>query len=456
MWYDSVIDLIGNTPLVKLKKVTAGIPGTILAKPEYFNPGHSVKDRIAIKLVLDAEKAGILKPGGTIVEGTSGNTGMGLALVAAQRGYKCVFTMADKQSKEKVDALRAVGAEVVVCPTNVEPSDPRSYYSTAKRIAAETPNSFYPNQYDNLSNFAAHYESTGPEIWNQTEGRVTHYVAGLGTGGTLCGTGKYLKEQNPNVQVIGIDTYGSVLKKYKETGIFDENEIYPYMVEGIGEDFIPKNIDFDVIDHIIKVTDKDSAIMARRLAREESLFIGWSCGAAVYGALEYARKHLKPDDIMVILLPDHGTRYLAKIYNDTWMKDHGFMENREFGTAKDIIQSRGSNSKITTVDKETTVQEVISIMAKEGISQIPVTDGEHYIGSLNESKVLYQLLDNPEIKKQPVKEIMEKPFKFVGMDYTIDALSSLIDKDNKAVLVRDEKNEVHIITQADLLAALAK
>jgi cystathionine beta-synthase len=456
MWYDSVIDLIGNTPLVKLKKVTAGIPGTILAKPEYFNPGHSVKDRIAIKLVLDAEKAGILKPGGTIVEGTSGNTGMGLALVAAQRGYKCVFTMADKQSKEKVDALRAVGAEVVVCPTNVEPSDPRSYYSTAKRIAAETPNSFYPNQYDNLSNFAAHYESTGPEIWNQTEGRVTHYVAGLGTGGTLCGTGKYLKEQNPNVQVIGIDTYGSVLKKYKETGIFDENEIYPYMVEGIGEDFIPKNIDFDVIDHIIKVTDKDSAIMARRLAREESLFIGWSCGAAVYGALEYARKHLKPDDIMVILLPDHGTRYLAKIYNDTWMKDHGFMENREFGTAKDIIQSRGSNSKITTVDKDTTVQEVISIMAKEGISQIPVTDGEHYIGSLNESKVLYQLLDNPEIKKQPVKEIMEKPFKFVGMDYTIDALSSLIDKDNKAVLVRDEKNEVHIITQADLLAALAK
>jgi cystathionine beta-synthase len=456
MWYDSVIDLIGNTPLVKLKKVTAGIPGTILAKPEYFNPGHSVKDRIAIKLVLDAEKAGILKPGGTIVEGTSGNTGMGLALVAAQRGYKCVFTMADKQSKEKVDALRAVGAEVVVCPTNVEPSDPRSYYSTAKRIAAETPNSFYPNQYDNLSNFAAHYESTGPEIWNQTEGRVTHYVAGLGTGGTLCGTGKYLKEQNPNVQVIGIDTYGSVLKKYKETGIFDENEIYPYMVEGIGEDFIPKNIDFDVIDHIIKVTDKDSAIMARRLAREESLFIGWSCGAAVYGALEYARKHLKPDDIMVILLPDHGTRYLAKIYNDTWMKDHGFMENREFGTAKDIIQSRGSNSKITTVDKDTTVQEVISIMAKEGISQIPVTDGEHYIGSLNESKVLYQLLDNPEIKKQSVKEIMEKPFKFVGMDYTIDALSSLIDKDNKAVLVRDEKNEVHIITQADLLAALAK
>jgi cystathionine beta-synthase len=364
--------------------------------------------------------------------------------------------MADKQSKEKVDALRAVGAEVVVCPTNVEPSDPRSYYSTAKRIAAETPNSFYPNQYDNLSNFAAHYESTGPEIWNQTEGRVTHYVAGLGTGGTLCGTGKYLKEQNPNVQVIGIDTYGSVLKKYKETGIFDENEIYPYMVEGIGEDFIPKNIDFDVIDHIIKVTDKDSAIMARRLAREESLFIGWSCGAAVYGALEYARKHLKPNDIMVILLPDHGTRYLAKIYNDTWMKDHGFMENREFGTAKDIIQSRGSNSKITTVDKDTTVQEVISIMAKEGISQIPVTDGEHYIGSLNESKVLYQLLDNPEIKKQPVKEIMEKPFKFVGMDYTIDALSSLIDKDNKAVLVRDEKNEVHIITQADLLAALAK
>lgn len=456
MWYDSVIDLIGNTPLVRLKKVTAGIPGTILAKPEYFNPGNSVKDRIAIKMVLDAEKAGILKPGGTIVEGTSGNTGMGLALVAAQRGYKCIFTMADKQSKEKVDILRAVGAEVVVCPTNVEPSDPRSYYSTAKRIAAETPNSFYPNQYDNLSNFAAHYETTGPEIWEQTEGKITHYAAGLGTGGTLCGTAKYLKEQNPNVQIIGIDTYGSVLKKYKETGIFDENEIYPYMVEGIGEDFLPKNIDFDLIDHIIKVTDKDAAIMARRLAREESLFIGWSCGAAVYGALEYARTHLKEDDVMVILLPDHGTRYLAKIYNDTWMKDHGFLENREFATAKDIIQSRSEKSKLITVEKNTPISEVVAIMAKEGISQIPVTEGEHFVGSLNESKVLHQLLENPEIKNKPVHEIMDKPFKFVGLDYTIDALSSLIDKDNKALLVRDHNNQVHIITQADLLSALAK
>jgi cystathionine beta-synthase len=320
MIYNSIIETIGNTPLIRLNKVNEGIKATILVKVEYFNPGNSVKDRMAIKMVEDAEKAGLLKPGGTIIEGTSGNTGMGLALTAIAKGYKCIFTTTDKQSKEKVDVLRALGAEVVICPTNVAPSDPLSYYSTAARLNKEIPNSFYPNQYDNISNTVAHYETTGPEIWKDTEGKITHYAAGVGTGGTICGVSKFLKEKNPAVKTIGIDTYGSVFKKYKETGVFDENEIYPYLTEGIGEDILPKNVNFDLIDLFVKVSDKDSADMTRRLAREEGLFVGWSSGAAVYGGLEYAKEHLKKGDIMVIILPDHGTRYLGKVYNDDWMK----------------------------------------------------------------------------------------------------------------------------------------
>jgi cystathionine beta-synthase len=325
-YFNHVTEAIGNTPLVKLNKVTEGIKGTILAKVEYFNPGNSVKDRMAIRMIEDAEKAGLLKPGGTIIEGTSGNTGMGLALAAQAKGYKCIFTMPDKQSKEKMDILRAVGAEVVVTPTNVTPDDPRSYYSVARQLNQDIPNSFYPNQYDNLSNTAAHYEGTGPELWKQTDGKITVYAAGVGTGGTICGTGKFLKEQNPNIKVIGLDTYGSVFKKYKETGIFDENEIYSYATEGIGEDILPKNVDFDVIDQFIKVTDKDAALMTRRLAKEEGLFVGWSSGSAVFGALEYAREHMKEDDVMVIILPDHGTRYLGKVYNDEWMKKQGYID----------------------------------------------------------------------------------------------------------------------------------
>ncbi len=320
MIYNSIIETIGNTPLIRLNKVNEGIKATILVKVEYFNPGNSVKDRMAVKMVEDAEKAGLLKPGGTIIEGTSGNTGMGLILTAIAKGYKCIFTTTDKQSKEKVDVLRALGAEVVICPTNVAPSDPLSYYSTAARLNKEIPNSFYPNQYDNISNTVAHYETTGPEIWKDTEGMITHYAAGVGTGGTICGVSKFLKEKNSAVKTIGIDTYGSVFKKYKETEIFDENEIYPYLTEGIGEDILPKNVDFNLIDLFVKVSDKDSAGMTRRLAREEGLFVGWSSGAAVYGGLEYAKNHLKENDTMVIILPDHGTRYLGKVYNDDWMK----------------------------------------------------------------------------------------------------------------------------------------
>lgn len=455
-YYNSIIETIGNTPLVKLNKVNKGIKGTILAKVEYFNPGNSVKDRIALKMIEDAEAKGLLRPGGTIIEGTSGNTGMGLALAAIAKGYKCIFTMADKQSKEKIDILRAVGAEVIVCPTSVAPDDPRSYYSVAKKLNREIPNSLYPNQYDNLSNRQAHYETTGPEIWKQTEGKITHYVATVGTGGTMCGVAKYLKEQNPNIVTVGIDTYGSVFKKYKETGIFDENEIYPYLTEGFGEDILPQNVDFDLIDLFIKVTDKDAAIMARRLAREEGLFIGWSCGSAVFGALEYARQNLKEDDVMIVVLPDHGTRYLAKVYNDLWMKERGFLEARDFATARDIIKHRkGLHDEIVSIDKGAKVSEAIRLITKEGISQIPVTDGEHIVGSLTDSKILTLMIETPEIKEKPVSEVMGKPFKFVAMDNTLDVLSSLIDKDNKALLVRDEYNKIHIITQADLLATMA-
>ncbi|WP_338873114.1 cystathionine beta-synthase [Spirosoma sp. SC4-14] len=459
-YYNSIIDTIGNTPLVKLNKVTKGIPGTILAKVEYFNPGNSVKDRIAIRMIEDAEARGVLKPGGTIIEGTSGNTGMGLALAAIGKGYKCIFTMADKQSQEKIDILRAVGAEVVVCPTNVTPDDPRSYYSVAKKLNRDIPNSLYPNQYDNLANTAAHYETTGPEIWRDTDGKITHFAAGVGTGGTICGTSKFLKEQNPDILSIGLDTYGSVFKKYKETGQFDEGEIYPYLTEGIGEDILPQNVDFNVIDYFVKVTDKDAAIMARRLAREEGLFVGWSCGTAVHGALEWAKDHLTADDVLVILLPDHGTRYLAKIYNDTWMKDHGFLEDRAFKTARDIIHSKNGSvsnrqSQLTTIGSGVSVGQAIQVLNRHSISQLPVVDEEdHIVGSLTDSTVLNKLIEDPTVKDKPVREVMDKPFKFVGLDNTIDSLSSLIDRDNKALLVRDEKEQVHIITQADLLAAM--
>jgi cystathionine beta-synthase len=455
MIYNSIIETIGNTPIVRLNNLFKGIQGTVLAKVEYFNPGNSTKDRMALKMIQDAEKAGTLKPGGTIIEGTSGNTGMGLALTAIAKGYKCIFTMADKQSQEKINILRAVGAEVIVCPTNVSPEDPRSYYSVARKLNQDIPNSIYPNQYDNLSNTAAHFETTGPEIWNQTEGKITHYVATVGTGGSMCGTAKYLKSQNKSIVAVGIDTYGSVFKKYKETGIFDEGEIYPYLTEGFGEDILPKNVDFDLIDTFIKVTDKDGAIMARRLSREEGLFVGWSSGSAVHGALEYAREHLKKDDVMVILLPDHGTRYLAKVYNDQWMKDHGFLETRTFGTARDIIESRnGKKDSLYTVLKSAKVSEVILLMNKEGIDQIPVTENGQFVGSISSASLLEKIIMEPQLQTKQVGEVMDKPMLFVAPDSTLDVLSSHLNKDNKAVLVRDSLEKVHIITQHDVLKAM--
>lgn len=454
MYYNSIIDTIGNTPLVKLNNVNKGIKGTILVKVEYFNPGNSIKDRMALKMVEDAEKEGILKPGGTIIEGTSGNTGMGLALAAIAKGYKCIFTLSDKQSQEKINILRAMGAEVIVCPTNVPPTDPRSYYSVARKLNEDIENSFYPNQYDNLSNTVAHYETTGPEIWEQTEGKVTHYAAGVGTGGSICGVAKYLKEQNPDVVSVGIDTYGSVFKKYKETGIFDEKEIYPYLTEGIGEDILPKNVDFSLIDHFVKVTDKDGAIMTRRLSREEGLFVGWSSGSAVQGALEWAKENLKEEDVMVIILPDHGTRYLNKVYNDNWMRDHGFTESREYATAGDIIRNQNGNGNLFTIEKSAKVGEAIRMMNKNGISQLPVTDGSEYVGSLIDSQILSRLIEEPELREKRVEEVMEPPFQFVSINNTLDVLSSVLKQKNQAVMVRDEQDKVHIITQHDILMAI--
>lgn len=451
MIYNSILDTIGNTPMIRLNKLAKDIKGEVLVKVEYFNPGNSMKDRMAVKMVEDAEKAGLLKPGGTIIEGTSGNTGMGLALAAVAKGYRCIFTMADKQSKEKIDILRAVGAEVVVCPTNVTPEDPRSYYSVAKKLNQDIPNSFYPNQYDNLSNSLAHYETTGPEIWKDTAGKITHYAAGVGTGGSMCGTAKFLKEQNPNVVTVGIDTYGSVFKKYKETGIFDEKEIYPYLTEGIGEDILPKNVDFSLIDNFIKVTDKDAAVMTRRLAKEEGLFVGWSCGSAVHGALEYAKEHLKAGDQMVIILPDHGTRYLGKVYNDEWMRNHGFLEDKTFSTARDIIELR-KNYQLIATSKTDSVREAIGLMNTKSVSQIPVMENGEVVGSLTDTRLLARIVENPSLKEAQVADVMESSMKFVALDSTLDVLSSMVEKE-KAVLVRDQQNQIHIITKHDILVA---
>lgn len=452
MIYNSIIETIGNTPMIRLNKLAKDIKGEVLVKVEYFNPGNSMKDRMAVKMVEDAEKAGILKPGGTIIEGTSGNTGMGLALAAIAKGYKCIFTMADKQSKEKIDILKAVGAEVIVCPTNVSPEDPRSYYSIARKLNKDIPNSFYPNQYDNLSNTVAHYETTGPEIWRDTEGKITHYAAGVGTGGSMCGTAKYLKEQNSNVVTVGIDTYGSVFKKYKETGIFDEKEVYPYLTEGIGEDILPKNVDFDMIDHFVKVTDKDAAVMTRRLAREEGLFVGWSCGSAVHGALEWAKGNLKEGDQMVIILPDHGTRYLGKVYNDEWMRNHGFLEDRTYSTARDIISQREGNYQLVSSLKTDSVRDAIGLMNKTSVSQIPVMENEEVVGCLTDNKLLAKIIENPELKDAKVSDVMEECMHFVALDSTLDVLSSMVEKE-KAVLVRDGNNQIHIITKHDILEA---
>ena len=449
---NNILETIGNTPLIRLNKITRELPCDILAKVDYFNPGNSIKDRMAIKMIDVAEKEGKLKPGGTIIECTSGNTGMGLALAAVVKGYKCIFTTTDKQSKEKMDILKAVGAEVIVCPTNVEPDDPRSYYSIARRLAREIPNSFHCNQYDNLANRLAHYESTGPEIWKQTDGKVTHVVCTAGTGGTVTGIGMYLKEKNPNIQIWAIDVYGSLLTKFFKTGEVDMGEVHPYISEGFGEDFVPENYDMSVIDHFEQVTDKDGAIMTRKLAREEGLFCGYSAGSCLQGLMQLKDK-LTKDDLVVCIFHDHGSRYVAKVYNDQWMMERGFLDVKTF---KDIVSGRNSKQKLVTIEPGNTVAEAVELMKKFDIEHIPVILDSHPVGSISENGLFQKLFSNPDIKQELVKSVMENNYPVVDFNTPVERISSLITKENGAVLGRDESGNLHIVTKYDILQSLAK
>jgi cystathionine beta-synthase len=445
----NILETIGNTPLIKLNKITKEFPCTVLAKVDYFNPGNSIKDRMALKMVEMAEQEGKLKPGGTIIEGTSGNTGMGLALAAVVKGYKCIFVTTDKQSKEKADILKAVGAEVIVCPTNVLPEDPRSYYSVAARLAKEVPNSYHMNQYDNLANRLAHYESTGPEIWKQTDGTITHLVCTAGTGGTITGAAMYLKEKNPSIQVWAIDVYGSLLTKYFRTGEIDMNEVHPYISEGFGEDFVPKNYDMSVIDHFEQVTDKDGAVMARKLAKEEGLFCGYSAGSCIQGLMQL-KSRLKKDDVVVCIFHDHGSRYVAKIYNDQWMIERGFLDVKTF---KDIISSRGVTKKLITVEPTQTVAEAVELMKKYDIEHIPVMNGNGLMGAISESGLFQKIFDNPEIKNSKIADVIEPLFPLVEFDTPVERLSHLINKENGAVLAKDDAGNYHIVTKYDVIQA---
>jgi cystathionine beta-synthase len=451
--YDNILGTIGHTPMVRVNRITAGVVvAPVFVKLETFNPGNSIKDRMAIKMIEDAEKAGLLKPGGTIIEGTSGNTGMGLAIAAVIKGYKCVFTTTDKQSKEKADALRAFGAEVIVCPTNVDPDDPRSYYSVSSRLEREVPNSWKANQYDNPSNTAAHYEQTGPEIWEQTGGRVTHVVVGVGTGGTISGVGRYLKQKNPKIAVLGIDTYGSVLKKFKDTGVLDKNEIYPYVTEGIGEDFLPKNVDFSVVDHFEKVTDKDAALMTRRIAREEGIFAGNSAGSAIAGLLQM-KDRFSANDFVVVIFHDHGSRYLAKMFNDEWMREKGFLEKSGM-TARDLV-ALGVSGELLSIEGSQPVEAAVRLMGEHDFSQVSITHDGRLVGSLNETHLYDALVKRLDVKSEPVESIMQPAFPFADISTPVDLLSTMITPATPAVLVRDFKTDkTFIITRSDVIRVL--
>ncbi|TBR19221.1 MAG: pyridoxal-phosphate dependent enzyme [Chitinophagaceae bacterium] len=448
----NILETIGNTPLIQLNKITQNLPCFVAAKVDYFNPGNSIKDRMAVKMVEVAEKEGKLKPGGTIIECTSGNTGMGLALAACVKGYKCIFVTTDKQSKEKADILKAVGAEVIVCPTNVLPDDPSSYYSVAKKLAKEVPNSYHMNQYDNLANRLAHYETTGPEIWEQTDGKITHLVCTAGTGGTVTGTAMYLKEKNPNIQIWAIDVFGSLLTKYFRTGEIDMNEVHPYISEGFGEDFIPENYDMKWIDHFEQVTDKDGAIMARRLAKEEGIFCGYSAGSCIQGLMQLKHK-LKKDDLVVCIFHDHGSRYVAKIYNDQWMIERGFLDVKTF---KDIVSSRVSNQKLVTVSPTQTVSEAVALMKKYDIENIPVFVNDAAVGAISESGLFQKIFSNPDIKNEKVEAVMEKSYPLVDFNTAVEKLKILINKENGAVLSKDEIGNYYIVTKYDIIHALSK
>ena len=450
--HDTILGAIGRTPLVRLNRITKGIRATVWAKVETFNPGNSIKDRMALKMVEEAEKKGLLKPGGTIIEGTSGNTGMGLAIAAIVKGYKCIFTTTDKQSKEKVDALRAFGAEVIVCPTDVDPEDPRSYYSVSSRLVKETPNSWKANQYDNPSNARAHYESTGPEIWEQTEGRVDHLIVGVVTGGTLFGTGRYLKEKKPGVQILGIDTYGSVFKKYKETGIFDKNEIYPYVTEGIGEDFLPENVDFSVIDHFEKVTDRDAAIWTREIVRQEGIWVGYSAGSAIAGLMQM-KDRFREGETIVVIFHDHGTRYVGKIFNPEWMRMMGY-ENVEGPTARELVRNKKA-AALVGLEVTASIADAIRLMGEHDFSQIPVTQDGRIVGSLSESHVYACMVKDPKLRNEPVKAILQKPYRFVDIETPVSLLAPMITPEHPAVLVKDfPADRTYLLTGYDVLGVV--
>ncbi|WP_091348415.1 cystathionine beta-synthase [Micromonospora rhizosphaerae] len=451
-YYDNVVELIGNTPLVRLRNVTEGIQATVLAKVEYVNPGGSVKDRIALRMVEDAEKAGILKPGGTIVEPTSGNTGVGLALVAQLKGYKCVFVCPDKVSQDKQDVLRAYGAEVVVCPTAVAPEDPRSYYNVSDRLAREIPGAWKPNQYSNPANPRSHYETTGPEIWKQTEGRITHFVAGVGTGGTISGIGRYLKDASEGrVKVIGADPEGSV---------YSGGTGRPYLVEGVGEDFWPETYDRGVADEIVEVSDKESFEMTRRLAREEGLLVGGSCGMAVVATLEVARK-AGPDDVIVVLLPDSGRGYLSKIFNDKWMARYGFLDNSgsEPTVAEALAGKPGGLPELVHVHPTETVRDAIDYMREYGVSQLPVLKAEPPVvtgevaGSIAEKDLLDALFTGQAHLHDTIERHMADPLPMIGGGQPVSEAVALLEKSDAALVLVDGKPK-GVLTRQDLLAHL--
>ncbi len=460
MWYNSILELIGRTPMLRLTRLAPGIRPVLLAKLEYLSPGGSVKDRIGITMIEDAERRGLLKPGGTIIEGTSGNTGMGLALGAAIKGYKCIFTMPDKMSQEKIDLLRAFGAEVVVTPTAVDHDDPRSYHSVADRLNHEIPNSYFPNQYDNPSNPLSHYETTGPELWNDTDGRITHFVCGIGTGGTIVGAAKYLKEMNRDIRVIGVDPEGSIYKEYFENPTFWDKtgklpETKPYKVEGIGQDSMPKIMDFKNIDEIVTVSDKDSFLAARQLARKEGIFAGGSAGSAIHAALKISER-LSEKDVVVVIIPDNGFRYLSKLYNDIWMKDNQYFEPKIKLCAVDVTRGKRSKRRMISVGPKATLMEAINLMEENDISQLPVIDDGKVVGSLTDTRVLSTLVSSPSLREHEVTEFMDKPFPTVTEKTSIENLYKLLEAETSALIVERDDLSFDIITRSDLIYSITE
>ena len=453
MWHDNILQVIGNTPMVRLQRMGRGLRPTLLAKLEYLNPGGSVKDRIGTAMLDAAEKSGLLKPGGTVIEGTSGNTGMGLALAAAIKGYQCIFTMPDKMSQEKINALRALGAEVIVTPTQVDHHDPRSYHSVALRLSKEIPNSYFPNQYENPANAFAHYATTGPEIWEQTEGKVTHVVIGVGTGGTITGVARYLKEKNPAIRIIGADPLGSIFAEMFRTGRRPQPE--PYKVEGIGQDEKPANVDFSVIDEIHAVGDKDSFLKTRLLARTEGIFAGGSSGTAVHVAMKISEE-LDEKNIVVTIIPDSGTRYLSKIYNDNWMKENQFVEAQVYVRASEVVRDKVRRTdQLVSIPLGITVGDAVNLMRDHDISQVPVIEGGEVVGSMSETRILDILVANPQARMKPVAEYMERPFPVVSDDSSLADVAKRMDRDTSAILVR-QPGGFDIITKSDLISFLTK